>query len=79
MTDNYEGHTLSTFELTIKSSQEIYMENKYQYKGCQPNAVRLVCHFKFQRNGVEMSTNYSMLIWRQLTHQIYDMDETPNT
>jgi hypothetical protein len=29
----YEGHTFCTFELTINSSQEAYMEKNYQYKG----------------------------------------------
>ena len=38
------------------SSQETYMENKYQYKGHQPNsnmsATRLLCTFEFQTYGV---------------------------
>ena len=35
LTENYEGHTFSTFEHTINSSQEIYIEKKYLYTGRQ--------------------------------------------
>jgi hypothetical protein len=55
MIENYEGHTLSTFELIINSSQETYMEKKYQYKVETPihDNIRELITWECKEHGVK--------------------------
>ena len=57
------------------------MDKKFQSKGHEPNAnknaTRLVCPFKFQRDGVAKVKKSSFLIWRKPIYERPNMDEKP--
>ena len=77
-TDNYGWHKVCTFVVIINSSQETYMEKKYQYKGRQPNADSP--HLPSQiskRWNRKCQKKSSLLIWWQPTRQILNMDKIP--
>ena len=78
MKDIHFAH-LSSLEIHLKKhTWKIYISIRDVIQMQYMNATHLVCHFKFKEMVLQRSTNSSLLIWRQPTHQIPNMDENPN-
>ena len=82
LTDNYEGHRFCQFELTkIHLKKHTWKRNiNIRFINQMHTWMQLTSSSLsyFKEMALQRSTNSSMLIWRQPTHQIPDIDETPS-
>jgi hypothetical protein len=77
-----QGHTFCTFKLTKNSSHETYMKMNHLCKARHPNVDMNVAHCfalsNFKEMALQRLARSSLLDWWQPTHQIPNMNETPN-